>query len=564
MSDEQRAQGSEPKHVMTSFSPAEEALIKRFVFTNPDGAISLIYPQTLIAGEELPPLMSAYSRTHVPLQERVLSFLNEEKPDVVRAHLPVIQGLMDVTRTTDGRLIVSDRASRFSEKWVLAHGHNSIKEMMDIFGYVEGISDVSVKTITGQATARPQVKSTRYISFDSVLGAIREDPDLASLEQADEVFAFIDRMNTRYRETTEELTEAILAHPDTRASIDHLRSNTRTGRAPPNDESLRADAQKFAQEASRVYLTGATPTSVGFSADARTLERILTNLLSSQRIEERQVGEQLWAEARKIAPILLGERGHVAVNDWKVHRETAYRDEIAHMFAQIEPTQSGLVRLITADDVDPVSDRFAAALIAFPHTRLPLTDIYKNLSDDQVTLIIKGAHEAREPFDPLDPSLGHSIPLVEFTTGYHGYRDLFRHRKGERSVQPLSTREGFEVPEILSVFGMDSRYREEMRTAENVYEQIAAQNPAAAEKVVPFGARIRAIHSWSPAQIGYVARLRTNIAKGNRSYVDTARALVEELRDKMPLTVEQFTMDTREYPAHLWPKGFGWFDEVKR
>lgn len=114
--------------VMKNFSAEEEELIGQYLFTNPYGDTGFMYPQELVAGEELSPLMSAYSRTHVPFTRRVLQFLDTEKKEETRALLPHIRPIMNIFREADGTLKISRRTGHFNREWVLAHGHSSIKE----------------------------------------------------------------------------------------------------------------------------------------------------------------------------------------------------------------------------------------------------------------------------------------------------------------------------------------------------------------------------------------------------------------------------------------------------
>ncbi|MEK6881786.1 MAG: hypothetical protein AABY22_19365, partial [Nanoarchaeota archaeon] len=150
---------------MENFSESEEELIRKFIFTNPHGDVSFIYPQELVNSEDLSPLMSAYSRTHTPMQERVLKFLDKDKLEQTRAMLPHMKELIDIFRNEDGSLKLSAKTAMFNREYPLLHGHNSIKEETGLFGHCENISDIAGKKITGHPLNKPQVKSSRYISF---------------------------------------------------------------------------------------------------------------------------------------------------------------------------------------------------------------------------------------------------------------------------------------------------------------------------------------------------------------------------------------------------------------
>ena len=315
-----------------------------------------------------------------------------------------------------------------------------------------------------------------------------------------------------------------------------------------------------------MYLTAANRTSLGFSADARTLEEIISGLISSPRKEDRAIGTKLWVEAKKIAPTLLGERSHIRVSPWTTHNEGELRAFIEDEFRDVPVRKRGgrYVNLITHQQLDMCSDRFNAALVAFPYSDASLEDLYYALDDRRVTEILKRAHEARGDYDIIHPSISHGGLLVEMVTAYHGYRDVFRHRRGARSTQLLTTRLGFEVPGLIKAAGLEDQYINDMRQCSEQYEEVRSISPHVAEKLVPFGANCRALHSWQMDQIAYVGRLRSIIATGNTSYVYLTRELIAATQEVMPQTGSYFRYDTKDYPAHLWKAGYEWYDATQR
>ncbi len=585
---------SESEKVMKNFSLEDQEVIRSFIFTNPKGNISFIYPQQLIAGEELSPLMSAYSRTHIDMQTRVLQFLDKEKTEQTKAMLPYILPLTEIFRLPDGTLKVSKRTADFNTEFVLLHGHGSIKEETALFGYCEHLSDITIKKITGHPLNKPQVKSTRYLSYGKVLDLSLEDEDIALLPEADKYRTYIANMNRKYLELTERLTEFVFSHPDTLISAEFLKRPKNVEREVQKvlqkekkknkefqatserieeerkkvlkslePEMVKKDVGKFVLDYSRVYLTAITRSSVGFSIDARTLEDVITELISSPRQEDQKTGEKLWSEVKKIAPVLLGEKSHVKIDDWKVQNEKEVRRYMVDKFSNILIKNNGTkkVNLIHSRKIETCSDRFNAGLAVFPYTDASLTDIVPALSENDVAEVLAKVHQYRGEQDVLHPSLSQGGLMHELVSAYHGYRDLFRHRKGARSTQLLTTRLGFEVPEMLKFFNLEQEYLLDMQTASLLYEQARKSSPTTAEKLVPFGANCRALHSWQLDETGYIGKLRSDIEKGNISYVETTREMIEEVRKIMPLTAQYFKVDTRKYPSYLWKKGYAWYDD---
>jgi thymidylate synthase ThyX len=587
------------KQVMKNFSFEEQEKIRAYLFTNPNGDVGFIYPdQPLIVGEELPPLVSAYSRSSQTFQDRVLMFLDIEKKEAVKQFMPAMEQLTQVFRNPDGTLAVSRKTQSFTEEWVLGHGHSSIKEESNFVGHVEYISDIAAKKITGHPLMRPQVRSTRYLYQDAHSQALAmQDEDLLSLPNKDEVLEYVDNMNRRYAEITNLLTDRTLDTNYTRDSIKYLtrpeqvkkemqkwaenqkRIDTSFEATPDKmqkqeakyiagfeGDALKKQIQNFVLDSSRAYLLGNNRTSFGFSGDARSLESVLTTLLSSQRTEDKKKGVELLTQAKKISPVLMGEKSHATIDAWQVSNETEFRNYIEDKFSHLPVMKynDNKVDLISTQDMNMSSDRFNAAVIAFNYTDLPLRLLYNNISNFDAEEIIERAHARKAKRDVIHSALKHNGLSVEMVSGFHAYRDLYRHRKGGRSVQLLTTRLGFEMPEIMTSFNLGGLYEEDMDKASKIYEKVRLHDKHIAEKVVPFGAFCRALHTWAPEQIGYVVDLRGRITTGNRTYVQVAKMLGEQLKELMPATGQNLTIDNREYPAELWKKGYGWYDATQR
>ncbi|MBN1792291.1 hypothetical protein JW826_01255 [Candidatus Woesearchaeota archaeon] len=589
----------EREQVMKNFSYKEQEMIRAFIFTNPHGNTSFIYPQSLLAGEELPPLVSAYSRTHVPMQTRSLQFLDQEKREQTREFLSHIAPLMDIFRLSDGTLKVSPKTQVFSSQWILGHGHDSIKEEAQVVGVVEQVSDITGKKITGHPLNRPQVKSTRYIDFSTVLPLMLGDPDIAGLPSVDKALSYIERMGRQYVRFTNLITDGLLAQPVNQRGIEYLKRPEEVQKAAlawakgqkridPSFEatpemlerqeqkilesltgdSLRATVEKSVLDYSRLYLLALNRTSVGFSTDARTLERIITDMISSNRVEDRTRGQELWDEAKKIAPIILGPKSHIEIDQWQIETDKAMREYLArtHLGSLHERNllKNGTANLLSPRDIEMYTDRFNAALVVFPYCGAALQDIFSALTDKDVDQVLEIAHAHRGKKGVIHPAISHGGLTVEFVMGYHGYRDLFRHRRGSRSTQLLTTRLGFEVPPLYDSLGITQEYLADMKQASDLFEEAASVNPQVAEKLVPFGANIRAMHSWQTDQMGYVGDLRTDITKGNFSYVSTVRELLSKVSALMPKTSKYFKVDRREFPPEVWKKIYSWYDAHER
>ncbi len=546
---------------MENFSKEEEETLRRYLFTNPHGRTSFLYPQSLISGEELAPLMAAVSRTHIPMQDRVLEFLDKEKTEITREMLPRITEEMNTLRNEDGSLKVSKKAENFTNKWILKHGHNSIKEMTNLIGYCEGISDIAASTILGHPKNRPQAKSTRYVSYGGVLDEVLEDEDIKSMDNSQMFIDHLGYLNSKYLKFKDKLTDLIWNSEEGKAIREYQKSKEK----PASDDKLRKNLERFVLDSARVYLPASTRTSVGFSIDARTLEEIITSMISSQRTEDRERGYELWNEAKKICPTLLGEKSHIKEDEWTKYKDTEFRNEIKKRFSNIpiKRYSEAEVEITTPKDIDTTSDKFNAACAIYPYLDSSLVDIFNCLNEEDTKFILEKLHNNRSKYDNLDESIAHGGIMIEFVMGHHAYRDLFRHRRGSRSTQLLSTNLGFEVPPLFKKYRLEKEYIKDMKKAKEMYDKAARQSPYIAEKLVPFGALRRALHSWHPAQIAYVAKLRSDMSKGNYAYVMIAKKMMEKISELLPETMKHAKWNKEEYPPDLWKEGFEWYKETQ-
>jgi hypothetical protein len=445
----------------------------------------------------------------------------------------------------------------------------------------------------------PQGKSSRYINFKKSNALALEDKDLRSLPSslADEVLGHVSHMNDRYDWATERMANAVFDDLRTKKIIKYrsepiriaqelenwVQNETRIDGAPPSsdriaresqnildkltDEGVKKDVTSFVFDYSRYWLLAVTRVSNMFVGDARTIEEMITDMISSPRQGDRDYGHALWNEAKKITPVLLGTRSHIAVDTWEQYCESELRNWIQERLGDVQIKNNSrekyVARISPKEVPDMYSDKFNATCIAFSYLDASFTDIYQHITDTLAKEIIDRGHDKRTKWDGLHPALGQGGLMWEFTMGYHAYRDLYRHRRGARTTQLLTTRLGFEIPDLAELAGIGQEYADDMHKSALIYEKVREVDPHVAELVVPFGANCRALHSWSSQQSEYVLQLRGDQEKGHAVYVDAAREMGEFMCELQPQTYAHMRNHTKIYPKDLWKKGYRWYDATR-
>ncbi len=277
------------------FSPAERAALAPYV-TNLNAPVFALrhLPEEVVAV-----LFAYYSRSPHSLRRNLLRLLQEGDLDLADSDAPA-------HAPDEGRLAQArEKARAFHEKWVVGYGHASVAEHGCVHLALENVSILASKLVEDARLASYTEKSTRYVAFDPGKvyhpPAIRERPALAAA----------------YRETVTALLDAYCGWADD--FVRQLRAITPRGDKQTErgyENALRATAF----DSLRYLLPTATHTNIGVTVNARSLETLLTKLLSQPLPEGRELGQRMKTEAEHIVPTLLK---YADYNPYRADTDTA-------------------------------------------------------------------------------------------------------------------------------------------------------------------------------------------------------------------------------------------------
>ena len=234
----------------------------------------------------------------------------------------------------------------------------------------------------------------------------------------------------------------------------------------------------MATDAARSVLPAALLTNVGVTANARNLAHMISKLLSSGTLEERNLGWKLLREGRKITPTLLK---HADPNQHL--RETMRREnwQAAHQrkhplgeTARLADHDSDAVKLITEG-------------ILYGQLTTDLDEIRAHVSgmenENRLEIIDRkmrniGDHDAAIREFEL-PQM-----TLELLLDYGAYREFRRHRLQSCFPQPMTTGLGYRTPNLIREAGLEGRFREAIESAEYGYRKVAEARMEAAPYLV--------------------------------------------------------------------------------
>ena len=555
----------------TKFSKEQEEAILSLYVSKPFGDVFFVYDT--IPPEQFATLAASYSRTHEPFQKRLLlSIESGDLPLPKMENIPQdIRGI-DVDELkkiynnfTENWRIPPEKNKKFIQKWAQSYGHNSIKELANVRFVCENIPDLTGKLITGHPLAHPQVKSSRYIDWETVLEKSESNPDLMSLPHVDHIIKSLRFISKTYLEITDKLDQFARNHPLNREYLAYSTQNNLRKSAEEIGRSYDVNARKSMLDYSRYLLTPSMLTSLGSSMEVRALEEVITNLLSSPLKEDQRVGTELLEQSQKVVPVLMGEKTHAGVSNYQIELRKFFDENLKELFDfennnHFEVTE----RTNFVENAQSFNDTFVAAALSWQYGNGSFNQYYLDLLKDKkkTEKIIHGAFKDRGVYDPVPKPLLLDTPLFETLIDYGADRDNHRHRRGAWLRQTLTTKHGFETPQIIHDAGLYNQYSQAMNKMATLYMGIKSVNKYAAQLVVPFAFKSRRLLNWSLGQDMYYVELRSKNS-GHDSYRDVAWSIDDKIRSEAPTVSQYLKTDRVTYPQHLIKSARKWYVNTK-
>jgi len=506
-------------------SPDERALLAPYV-TSLDSPVFALknLPEEVVAV-----LFAYYSRSRESLRTNLLKLIQDRDLDVAG---PTAADASDEEELAQAR----KKAKEFHEKWVVGYGHASVAEHAVAHIAIEEVSIIASKVIEDARLAAYTEKSTRYVPFGRVY---YHAPELTGAS------------GTLYRETIEHLFdvyEELLPQVTARVAETADRSQFKT------DRGFQNSCQAQACDALRYLLPAATHTNIGLTANARTLEHLISKLLSHPLPEVQEVGERIRVEATKLIPTLIK---YARVKDYWIETPPIMRalaDDLLGDGAPLTTPTGAEVVIVQAPE--EAEARLAAAIL-YEYTEQPYEAVWtrvRDLSADEHRRVIEEYLARRKTYgtaphtytDPPLRSLEHLYFTFDVLVDYGAYRDIQRHRMATQTTQRLTCAHGYDVPELVETYGFGDAFRAAMDRAAKAYAMLAAELPEEAQYLVPLAYRKRVLFTWNLRALHHFVSLRS-ARQGHISYRRIAQAVWRELDRTHPFLARFINVDMDDY-----------------
>ncbi len=494
--------------------------ISRF-FTNMDKSV---YALKNLPEEVVAYLFARYSRSRLSLRDDLRQMIEAED----------MGALIGAGTSDDPAQVftqIQDRARTFAEKYVLGYGHSSVAEHGCVHLALEDVSIIASKLVEDSRLASYTEKSTRYVAFDPT--KVYYPPTIMAKPKLAEDYAATTRaLLEAYTGWTEDFVAQIKARTP--------RTEKQTERG--YDAASRATAFDLL----RYLLPTATHTNIGLTLNARSLEHLITKLLSQPLLEGRLLGERIKAEAQHIVPTLLKYAAHNPYREETGAAIEGLAREVLHHPAISMPGASS-VSLISSD---PNADTFLVAAMLYGASTLSMAALLAQVramdmpTQERVVdeyLKRRGKHDA--PGRALERISG----TVEMTMDYGAYRDIQRHRMATQTTQALTPALGFQMPPEFEWFGYAQAYQDLMARAAATYEKISEAGFAhEAAYALPLATRIRVLFTWNLREVTHFVELRS-ARQGHPSYRKVAQDVYHAVAAAHPLIARYMRPNLNTY-----------------
>jgi len=501
-------------YVEETYTPDEQAILRRYVTNLDQPVFALVNLPEVVKGA----LFARYSRSPKTLRRL---FLDEFVGDLD------ISGDLSVDATVGLK-----RAEELYQKVFGEYGDDSVAQLGGVHLACEQSSNVLTKILEWGRLMAYLEQSTRYLGYDNRLASghyrYYRPPELLDSPVGARYVGDMDRMFDTYAELLPEIQAWLgTRHPRAASDSDFV-----------HRQAIRAKAL----DALRGLLPASSLSNVGIYGTGQSYELLLLRLRSHPLPEARTYAEMMLVELRKVIPAFLQrvdrpDRG----GEWSEYL-AATRDQTRAVVERLWPDEvpgaDGAVpdaidevRLV---DFDPEGEDKVLAAICFPYSTLSedeaLRRVRKLSAEDRVALLSSYVGDRKNRRHRPGRAFERTDYRFEIVSDYGAFRDLQRHRLLSIDWQPLTTRLGYDLPDIVAQSGSEERFAESMARSADLYQTLVAEYPVQAPYAVALAYRIHYVMQMNAREAMHVLELRSG-PQGHPAYRRVAQSMHRAIAD---------------------------------
>ncbi len=382
-----------------------------------------------------------------------------------------------------------EKARNSNKNIIFKMGHHSVAEHA-VFNFdILGISRLAIEELEQFRLCSYTEKSQRYITLDNdfVIPAELQGTPLET-----ELLTLVSAQSKLYDQFNAVLSQRLKErHPQM--------TKKRSGRRL---------LESWAKEDARYVTILATTGQLGLTANARNLELMIRRLAAAPLAELRELGRMLFDAGSAVAPSILLFT-EASSFDTQAKRDLAVIAE--DLLSDRDPPSEDEIPQARLIGHTQKPDQVVAAALLHNVTNAPFAKCKRTvaqMSAEELRALFQTALKHMEFFDAPPREFEHVILTFELTVSSSCFAQLKRHRMATQSVQEYDPALGLTIPPALLEAGLEEPFRHHAAQAEELFDRIREQAPAAACYALTNAHRRRVVLTLNLRELYHVIRLR--------------------------------------------------------
>jgi len=361
-------------------------------------------------------------------------------------------------------------ARRSNKNIVFQMSHHSVAEHAALNYDIIGISRLAIEALEAHRLCSFTEKSQRYITLDGDFVM----PQEFTLDERNLFTELTTEQNNFYHKLLPKLTEYQF---ETNPDLAEVATEKKSGGVSDKNNREKNTLEGWAKEDARYVLNLATEGQLGFTANARNLEHVIRDLKYHHLAEVREIGDQLYQEAKKVVPSLIIMADENAFKE--TQGTTLQEDFLKNGRSDIRKATELLIEesnLFNNDDsqledfkevsMEPIPkgyvDRLIISALIANNSSISIDEadlLYSHINNDTKLGYLKDCLQNLGKFDALPREFETADLTYEVIMSSSCYAQMKRHRMCTLLPKEYEINLGVTIPESVKAIGEEANFR---------------------------------------------------------------------------------------------------------
>ncbi|MBU1198548.1 MAG: FAD-dependent thymidylate synthase [Nanoarchaeota archaeon] len=442
-----------------------------------------------------------------------------------------------------------EQARKSNRAIVFKMGHHSVAEHAVLNFDVLNISRLAIETLESQRLCAYTEKSQRYITME---GDYMMPFELRNFEN--EFIELVEYQNNKYKEFYPVLKNYFLNDERMIRLVNEVIDAEEEQIGTTFPDEIRANKSVgildgWAKEDARYVLSLASEGQLGFTTNARDLEKFIKYTAVHPLAEVQDLGRQLYELGKEIIPsLLLFTEPNDFLKNGKERSNEFIRNQIVPMLQNekvnylrryLSSVGDSEVRLL---DPDRNADTKLVAMLIKRATGKSFQESYASasaLSYEHKETIVKKELENIEQWDALPREFELPDLTFEVVMSASAFAQFKRHRMMTllpQKYNPVKARNHYTIPPSISESGLEMKFRNVMYKTQFLFDKVKEKEPFGADYILTNAHNRSVVFKANAREFYHISRFREDL-HAQWDIRGKANTMADLARQAMPLTM---------------------------